>query len=89
METSRLLTMGAGISPSSAHPLKAIPMPLTTWFAGGLFGLSGFYTLAGFLKHLFTGNPDLALLYLVALGGSVAIGWMFTLCRRQEPDLSQ
>jgi hypothetical protein len=59
-------------------------MPITTWLVEGLFGLTGVCALAGFLSHLITGNPDMALVYLLAMGGSVAIGWMFATCRRQQ-----
>jgi hypothetical protein len=68
---------------SSAPSLKATSMHLTSWLVGGLFGLTGFYTFAGFVRHLFAGNPDMALMYFVALGVSVAMGWMFMLCWRQ------
>jgi hypothetical protein len=31
----------------------------------------------GFLFHAFTGNPDMALICFVAIGGSAAMAWMF------------
>jgi len=64
-------------------------MSLTTWLVGGLFGLTGISSLAGFLLHLLTGNPDMALMYLVGVGGSVAVGWMIASCRRDDGGLSK
>jgi hypothetical protein len=48
----------------------------------GLFGLTAISSLAGFVFNLLTGNPDMALLCFVGVGGSAAIGWMFTTWRR-------
>jgi hypothetical protein len=48
----------------------------------GLFGLTAISSLAGFVFHLLAGNPDMALMCFVGIGGSAAIGWMFTACRR-------
>lgn len=56
-------------------------MPLITNLLDGLFGLTALSSLAGFVFHLLTGNPDMALLCFVGIGGSAAIGWMFTTCR--------
>jgi hypothetical protein len=57
-------------------------MSPTTYFIDGLFGLTAISSLAGFVFHLLTGNPDMALLCFVGIGGSAAVGWMFTACRR-------
>jgi hypothetical protein len=48
----------------------------------GLFGLAAVSAFAGFVFHLLTGNPDLALMCFVGVGGSAAMVWMFTTCRR-------
>jgi hypothetical protein len=48
----------------------------------GLFGLAAASSFAGFVFHLLTGNPDLALLCFVGIGGSAAMVWMFTAWRR-------
>jgi hypothetical protein len=53
-----------------------------THLIDGLFGLTAASSLAGFVFHLSTGNPDLALMCFVGIGGSAAIGWMFAACRR-------
>jgi hypothetical protein len=47
-----------------------------------LFGLTAISSLAGFVFHLLAGNSDMALMCFVGIGGSAAIGWMFTACRR-------
>jgi hypothetical protein len=57
-------------------------MPLKTYLVDGLFGLTAISSLAGFVFHLLTGNPDLALMCFVGIGGSAAIGWMISTCRR-------
>jgi hypothetical protein len=57
-------------------------MSVTTYLADGLFGLAAISSFAGFLFHLLTGNPDMALLCFVGLGGSAAIGWIFTSWQR-------
>jgi hypothetical protein len=48
----------------------------------GLFGLAAVSSFAGFVFHLLTGNPDLALMCFVGVGGSAAMVWMFTTCQR-------
>jgi hypothetical protein len=53
-----------------------------THFIDGLLGLAAVSSFAGFIFHLLTGNPDLALLCLVGIGGSAAMVWMFTTWRR-------
>lgn len=57
-------------------------MSPSTYLIDGLFGLTAISSLAGFVFHLLTGNPDMALLCFVGIGGSAAVGWMFTTCRR-------
>ena len=64
-------------------------MSFMTYLVEGLFGLAAVSSLAGFVFYLLTGNPDMALMCLVGIGGSIAIGWMFTTCRRaQDADRS-
>jgi hypothetical protein len=53
-----------------------------TYLVDGLFGLAAISSFVGFVFHLLTGNPDMALMCFVGIGGSVAIGWMFTTWRR-------
>jgi hypothetical protein len=57
-------------------------MSFITYLVDGLFGLAAISSLAGFVFHLLTGNPDMALMCFVGIGGSAAFGWMFTTCRR-------
>jgi hypothetical protein len=57
-------------------------MSYTVHLFEGLFGLTAVTSLAGFVFHLLTGNPDMALLCFVGIGGSAAVGWMFNSCRR-------
>jgi hypothetical protein len=53
-----------------------------THLIDGLFGLAAVSSFAGFVFHLLTGNPDLALLCFVGIGGSAAMVWMFKTWRR-------
>jgi hypothetical protein len=48
----------------------------------GLFGLAAVSSFAGFVFHLSTGSPDLALMCFVGIGGSAAMVWMLTTWRR-------
>jgi len=48
----------------------------------GLFGLAAASSFAGFVFHLLTGSPDLALLCFVGIGGSAAMVWVFRSCRQ-------
>lgn len=57
-------------------------MSFMTYLADGLFGLAALSSLAGFVFYLLTGNPDMALMCFVGIGGSAAFGWMFSTCRR-------
>jgi hypothetical protein len=57
-------------------------MSFTTYLIDGLFGLTAISSFAGFVFHILAGNPDMALLCFVGIGGSAAIGWMFTACQR-------
>jgi hypothetical protein len=57
-------------------------MSFLTYLVDGLFGLAVISSLAGFVFHLLTGNPDMALMCFVGIGGSAAFFWMFTTCRR-------
>jgi hypothetical protein len=49
-----------------------------TYAVKGLFGLTAISSFLGFVFHAFTGNPDMALLCFVGIGGSAAMAWMFT-----------
>jgi hypothetical protein len=57
-------------------------MSLMTYLVGCLFGLAAITSFAGFVFHLLTGNPDMALICFVGIGGTAAIGWMFSTWRR-------
>ncbi len=57
-------------------------MSFVTYTFAGLFGITAVSSFAGFVFHLFTGNPDMALLCFVGIGGSAAIAWMFNSWRR-------
>jgi hypothetical protein len=57
-------------------------MPHFSHLIDGLFGLTAASSFAGFVFHLLTGNPDLALMCLAGIGGSAAMVWMFTALRR-------
>ena len=59
-------------------------MSFMTYLVDGLFGLTALSSLAGFVFYLLTGNPDMALVCFVGLGGSAAMGWMFSTCRRAQ-----
>jgi hypothetical protein len=49
-----------------------------TYVIKGLFGLTAISSFFGFVFHAFTGNPDMALLCFVGIGGSAAMAWMCT-----------
>jgi hypothetical protein len=53
-----------------------------THLVDGLFGLAAISSFAGCVFHLLTGNPDMALLCFVGVGGIAAIGWIFTSWQR-------
>jgi hypothetical protein len=53
-----------------------------THLIDGLFGLTALSSLAGFVFHLLTGSPDMALLCFVGIGGSAALVWIFNTWRR-------
>jgi hypothetical protein len=57
-------------------------MSFITYFVDGLFGLTALSSLAGFVFQLLSGNPDMALICFVGIGGSAAIGWMVRSCRQ-------
>ena len=57
-------------------------MSFLSYFVDGLFGLTALSSLAGFVFQLLSGNPDMALICFVGIGGSAAIGWMFGSCQR-------
>lgn len=57
-------------------------MSAITYLLDGLFGLAAISSFAGFLFHLLTGNPDMALLCFVGVGGSAAVGWIFSSLQR-------
>lgn len=58
-------------------------MSFITWLVGGISGLAGVSSTAAFLIHLFSGNPDMALQYFLALGGSVGVVYILLACRQQ------
>jgi hypothetical protein len=53
-----------------------------TYLVKGLFGFAAITSFGGFLFHTLTGNPDMALLYFVGIGGSAALAWIFTAWRQ-------
>jgi hypothetical protein len=53
-----------------------------THLIDGLFGLAAVSSFAGFVFHLLTGNPDMALICFVGIGGSAAMVWILTSLRR-------
>jgi hypothetical protein len=53
-----------------------------THVVDGLLGLAAVSSFVGFVFHLLTGNPDLALMCFVGIGGSAAMVWMFSTWRR-------
>ena len=55
-----------------------------TRFVDGLFGLAAVSSFAGFVFYLLTGNPDMALICFVGIGGSAAIVWMFSAWRHSS-----
>jgi hypothetical protein len=57
-----------------------------TYLIKGLFGLAAISSFAGFVFHLLSGNPDLALMCFVGIGGSAAMVWMFTTWRQRSPS---
>jgi hypothetical protein len=56
-------------------------MSFITYLVDGLFGLTAISALAGFVFHMLAGNPDMALICFVGIGGSAAVGWMVRSCR--------
>jgi hypothetical protein len=56
-------------------------MSFSTYLVDGLFGLTAVSALAGFVFHLLAGNPDMALICFVGIGGSAAVGWMIRSCQ--------
>jgi len=57
-------------------------MSLITHLIDALFGVVAISSFAGFVFHLLAGNPDMALICFVGIGGSAAMVWMLTTCRR-------
>jgi hypothetical protein len=53
-----------------------------TYLIKALLGLAAISSFAGFVFHLLTGNPDMALICFVGIGGSAAMVWMLTDWRR-------
>jgi hypothetical protein len=56
---------------------KETAMLHLTYLLKGLFGFAAMSSFFGFLFHAFTGNPDMALICFVGIGGSAAMAWMF------------
>jgi hypothetical protein len=57
-------------------------MSFITYLVVGLFGLTAVSSFAGFVFHLLAGNPDMALICFVGIGGSAAVAWMVRSCLR-------
>jgi hypothetical protein len=53
-----------------------------TYLIKSLFGFAAVTSFGGFLFHAFTGNPDMALICFVGIGGSAAMAWVFTAWRQ-------
>ena len=47
-----------------------------------LFGFAAISSFLGFVFHAITGNPDMALIYFLGVGGSAAMAWMLTTWRQ-------
>jgi hypothetical protein len=61
---------------STTQLSRGAAMLHVSYLIKGLFGLAAISSFAGFVFHLVTGNPDMALICFVGIGGSAAIGWM-------------
>jgi hypothetical protein len=71
--------MGAGTcSKMAANHSRGRAMSLMMHLLHGLFGFAALSSFAGFVFHVFTGNPDMALICFVGIGGSAALGWMIS-----------
>jgi fructoselysine-6-P-deglycase FrlB-like protein len=53
-----------------------------TYLLKGLCGFAALSSFSGFVFHAFTGNPDMALIYFVGIGGSAAMAWLFAAWQR-------
>lgn len=53
-----------------------------TYLIKSLLGFAAISSLAGFIFHLVTGNPDMALICFVGIGGTAAFAWMLSSWRR-------
>jgi hypothetical protein len=73
------ISMGTGACPNmGANHSRGHAMSLMIHFLHGLFGFAALSSFAGFVFHLFSGNPDMALICFVGIGGSAAVGWMIS-----------
>jgi hypothetical protein len=62
--------------------LKKPSMLLITYLIKSLLGFAAISSIAGFVFHLVTGNPDMALICFVGIGGTAAMAWMFSSWRQ-------
>ena len=53
-----------------------------TYLVKSLFGFAALSSFSGFVFNAFTGNPDMALICFVGIGGSAAMAWMFAAWRQ-------
>jgi hypothetical protein len=53
-----------------------------TYLIKSLLGFAALSSFAGFIFHLVTGNPDMALICFVGIGGTAAMAWMLSSWRR-------
>jgi len=53
-----------------------------TYLVKSLCGFAALSSFSGFVFNAFTGNPDMALICFVGIGGSAAMAWMFTAWRQ-------
>ena len=53
-----------------------------TYLIKGLFGFAAITSLGGFVFHVLTGNPDMALICFVGIGGSASLAWLVSAWQR-------
>lgn len=62
--------------------LKKPSMLHISYLLKGLFGFAAISSFMGFVFHAITGNPDMALLCFLGIGGSAAMAWVFAAWRQ-------
>lgn len=62
--------------------LKKPSMLHITYLVKSLFGFAAISSFFGFVFHAFTGNPDMALICFLGIGGSAAMAWMLAAWQR-------